>query len=52
VGQQLVLDRFREGLELGNERRMQVDAPRRHKLIMVQRSYVFKYISKAAIGRR
>jgi hypothetical protein len=48
VGQQLVLDRFRKGLELGNKLRMQVDAPLRHKLIMARRSYVLKYISRPA----
>jgi hypothetical protein len=29
VGQQFVLDRFRQGLELGNKLRMQFDVPRR-----------------------
>jgi hypothetical protein len=52
VGQQLVLDRFRKGLELGNELRMQVDVPRRHQLIMAQRSYVLKYILRRPIGRQ
>jgi hypothetical protein len=52
VGQQLVLDRFREGFELGNNLRMQFDAPRRHQLIMVQRSYVLQYISERPIGRQ